>query len=132
MGKKAAGFWMRVAANLLDGIILGIPLVIISLLINNNFGDILTDILGLLYSMILPIIWHGYTVGKKICGIKIVKVNGGKLGIGTMLLRYLVAGIIYGITFGICLLISAIMIGVRKDKRGIHDFIAGTQVIHDK
>ena len=33
---------------------------------------------------------------------------------------------------GLGYLAQAVMIGVRQDKRGYHDLIAGTCVIHDK
>lgn len=46
--------------------------------------------------MIVPILWHGYTVGKRIMGIRIVRVDGEKIGIGTMLLRYVIAALFYG------------------------------------
>src|SRR5690606_6922826 len=116
-----------------DGLIIGVPLAILGILItgdmeNSTFSSSLT----FAYTLILPVVWFGYTVGKKICGIRIVKVNGEKLGIGAMLLRTFVAGIIYGITFGIAAIVTAFMIGLRKDKRSIHDLIAGTYVTHEK
>lgn len=46
-------------------------------------------------------------------------------------IRNLVAGIVYGLTFGIGVLISAFMVGLREDKRAIHDFIAGTEVVYN-
>jgi uncharacterized RDD family membrane protein YckC len=70
-------------------------------------------------------------VGKRIVGIRIVKVNGERLGIGAMIMRSFVASLIYGVTLGIALIISAIMVGTRKDKRAIHDFLAGTYVTSD-
>lgn len=82
--------------------------------------------------LIVPILWFGYTVGKRIMGIRIVRVDGKKLGIGTMLLRYLVAALVYAITFGIGFIVSAFMVGMRKDHRAIHDFIAGTYVTSNK
>ncbi|RCX21475.1 RDD family protein [Fontibacillus phaseoli] len=65
------------------------------------------------------------------CGIKIRKVKDhSSPGFGTMLLRNVVAGIIYGLTFGIGIIISALMVGLREDKRSIHDLIAGTEVVY--
>lgn len=48
-----------------------------------------------------------------------------------MLLRVVVAGLLYFITFGIGFIVSVIMVAVREDKRAIHDFIAGTEVVWD-
>jgi uncharacterized RDD family membrane protein YckC len=130
---RPAGFWIRLGAALLDAIIIGIPLSILSYFIKGNWeGDIFTSLVDFLYYIIVPVLWTGYTVGKKITGIRIVKVNGEKLGIGAMLMRNLVAGIVYVITLGIGLIVSAFMVGLRSDKRAIHDLIAGTYVTYEK
>lgn len=65
-------------------------------------------------------------------GIRIFRVDGEKLGIGTMLLREFVAGIVYIVTLGLGMIVSAFMVGLRKDHRAIHDFIAGTYVTSNK
>ncbi|MED3855026.1 RDD family protein, partial [Priestia megaterium] len=100
---RPAGFWIRLLGNLLDGIIISIPLALIGFLITGDFDndDPVTSIIGFIYTVAVPILWYGYTVGKRIVGVRIVKVNGKKLGIGAMLLRVLVAGIVYGLTLGI-------------------------------
>jgi len=129
-----AGFWIRLGALLLDAIIVGVPLAIISLIITGGTREeYVTDIISFLYSLLVPVFWGGYTIGKRICGIKIRRVyDHSPPGIGTMLLRHVVAGILYGLTFGIGVVISALMVGLREDKRSIHDFIAGTEVVHDE
>ena len=53
------------------------------------------------------------------------------LAYGTMLLRVLVGGSCIRLTLGIALIVSAFMVGIREDKRAIHDFIAGTYVTYD-
>ncbi|MCM3628011.1 RDD family protein [Paenibacillus glycanilyticus] len=126
-----AGFWRRFGAAILDGLIIGIPLAIISLILFGKGDSLFTNIVSFLYSLLIPIVWNGYTIGKKICGIRIKRVDGMPIGIGTMLLRQLVGGLIYGFSFGIALIVSAFMVGLREDKRAIHDFIAGTFVEHD-
>lgn len=84
---RPAGFWIRLAANLLDALIIGIPLMIISYLITGDTGrEPLTDTISFLYSLLLPVFWYGYTVGKKLLGIRIVKINGEPVGFGTMLM----------------------------------------------
>ncbi len=130
---EPAGFWRRLLANILDGLIVSIPLGLISYMIFGNWEEnLFTSIVSFLYSLILPVVWMGYTVGKKLLGIRIAKVNGEKVGIGTMLMRTVVAALVYGITLGIGLIVSAFMVGLREDKRSIHDFIAGTYVTHQK
>ncbi len=134
MVNEPAGFWSRFFAGLLDGIIAGIPLYILSLfLTGSSESNWLSELLTFLYSLLLPVFWGGCTIGKRICGIKIQKVSDqGPPGIGTMLLRNLVAGFVYGITFGIAMIVSIFMVIFREDKRSIHDFIAGTEVVHFK
>ncbi|OPA79454.1 hypothetical protein BVG16_10305 [Paenibacillus selenitireducens] len=126
-----AGFWIRLGASLLDGLIVGVPLAILSYSITGGYGkEYVTDLLSFLYTLLLPVFWDGYTIGKRCVGIRIVKLDGSPPTIGTMLLRQVAAGLIYGFTFGIAAIISAIMVGVREDKRSIHDFIAGTEVVY--
>ncbi len=84
----------------------------------------------LLYGLIVPVIWYGYTVGKRICGIRIVKLDGSNVGIGTMLLRDIVAGFVYVITLGIAVIVSGFMVIFRQDKRSLHDMIAQTYVTY--
>jgi uncharacterized RDD family membrane protein YckC len=130
-GHKAAGFWIRLGSIIIDGLLL-IPLYIICMFL--GVSDIATEIfvnsINFLYYLIIPVIWSGFTVGKRVVGIKIVRTDGKKVGIGTTLKRYILASLVYIVTLGIAFIISAFMIGLRKDKRSIHDLIAGTQVIY--
>ncbi|WP_342599720.1 RDD family protein [Psychrobacillus sp. FSL H8-0483] len=124
-----AGFWIRFFAGIFDSLIIGIPLSIISYLLVGDWEETpITSFGNMLYSLIVPVLWYGYTVGKRILGIRIVKVDGTKPGFGTMILRVIVAGFIYVCTLGIGVIVSAFMVGLREDKRAIHDFIAGTYV----
>nr|WP_255570219.1 RDD family protein [Cohnella sp. CFH 77786] len=130
---RPAGFWIRFYAQILDGIIVSVPLALISFLVTGSWNDnIFNTIVSLLYTLLLPILWNGYTIGKRLAGIRIAKVNGENLGLGTMLMRNIVGGLIYGITVGIAAIVSAFMVGLREDKRSIHDFIAGTYVTKAK
>lgn len=71
-------------------------------------------------------------MGKKATNIRIVREDGGEEGLGTMLLRVVVGGIVYILTFGVGVIECAFMIGLRDDKRSIHDFIAGTYVTYNE
>ena len=132
MINRPGGFWVRLLATILDGLIIAIPLAVIGYLMTGNWeDDPLTSTVSFVYTLLLPVLWHGYTVGKKIMGIRIAKVNGEKLGIGAMLLRNLVGGLVYVVTLGIGVIVSAFMVGLREDKRSLHDMIAGTYVTYD-
>lgn len=151
MAQNPAGFWIRLGAAILDGIFITIAFSILFLLIPlpgsdeivynvediivYTRADLLSEVLSgigqLIYLIVVPVVWFGFTVGKRICGVRIVKLDGSKLGIGAMILRSFVAGLLYAFSFGILVLISGLMVMIRKDKRSIHDFIAGTYVTRD-
>ncbi len=128
---EPAGLGIRIAANIIDWLLVGIPLAVISLLFGLADDNPAINGISAVYALLLPVVWSGYTVGKKIVGIKIKKVDGSDLGIWAMFMRVVVAGIVFGLTLGIALIVSAFMIGHRQDKRGLHDFMAGTQVVYD-
>lgn len=141
MTGQPGGFWRRLAANIIDGFIVGIAGLIIGLIVvtifggdtsapdeGGNIGFNPSDSVSLLYSLALPVLWSGYTVGKKALGIRIVKKDGSNVGIGAMLMRVIVSGLVYLLTLGIGVIVSIFMVAIREDKRAIHDFIAGTQV----
>jgi uncharacterized RDD family membrane protein YckC len=134
MVNQPAGFWIRFGASILDGLLLGLVGIIITAILNfSETGQLIFDsIVQLGYLLILPVLWYGYTIGKRICGIRIVRMDGSNVGFGTMLLRVLVAGFVYVITLGIAYIVSAFMVGLRKDKRSIHDILANTYVTYQK
>ncbi|KHF39964.1 RDD family protein [Halalkalibacter okhensis] len=132
--KNPAGFWVRLGAGILDSVILFIVLGFISLIFYGQFymdRFSIIDTVNLLYYLFLPVFWYGYTLGKRALGIRIARIDGEKVGIGTMLLRDIIGGFVYAITLGITVIISAFMVGFREDKRSIHDLIAGTYVTYD-
>jgi uncharacterized RDD family membrane protein YckC len=132
---RPAGFWIRLGAGLLDGLIVSAVCGLIYSLITGGYSartGSFINILELLYSLLLPVFWSGYVIGKRIVGIRIVKVDGTAVTFPTMLLRVLVGGLVYVVTLGIGAVISAFMVGTREDKRSIHDLIAGTYVTYAK
>lgn len=134
MMKEPAGFWIRFVALLLDGLLVGLPLFIIGLIITGNWdrAERFSDFLMGLYALIVPSVWKGFTIGKRICGIRIRKVfDHEPPHLGIMLLRNVVGGLVYALTLGIGLIASIIMVAVREDRRALHDFIAATEVVHD-
>ncbi|GIP04374.1 RDD family protein [Paenibacillus lautus] len=130
---QVAGFWIRLGANILDGLIVSLPLTIIAGLITGNYeNEPISNLIFGLYGILVPVYWNGYTIGKRMCGIRIRKFDFLEPpGLGTMLLRNLVAGIVYALTLGIGLIVSIFMVALREDKRSLHDFIAGTEVVYD-
>ncbi|MFB5661869.1 RDD family protein [Alteribacillus sp. HJP-4] len=134
MEYKAGSFWRRLAAVLLDGIVVAALSFIIFYLMGGNLTSSPTEnwvqnLISLLYGMVLPAVWSGYTLGKKALGVRIIKMDGSNVSLWTMFLRYFVGGLVMVVTLGTALIASIIMIIVREDKRVVHDFIAGTRVI---
>jgi len=83
----------------------------------------LLNLLGLLY-YIVPTAISGQTLGKKVCGIRVVS-ETGKVGWLRAILRETVGKWISAIIIGI----GFIMVAFHKEKRGLHDLIAGTWVV---
>ncbi|MRG87789.1 RDD family protein [Salinibacillus xinjiangensis] len=129
--ERPAGFWLRFVASILDSLIIGFIFGIVTFITYGEFyldAPNVTDLLSVLYMILVPVFWRGYVIGKRIMNIRIVKVSGDNVTIGTMLLRVLLGGFIYAITLGIGLIISAFMVGLGEEKRAIHDYVAGTYV----
>ncbi|MGP4070355.1 RDD family protein [Halobacillus sp. B29] len=126
---QTVGFSKRFGASLLDGLIVFLPIGLISVfLFQVDMDSFVPNLIQSLYMMIVPVFWYGYVVGKKLMGIRVVKKDGRNVGIGTMIMRVFVSGLVYALTLGIGYIVSAFMVGLRRDNRAIHDFIAGTYV----
>ncbi|KHE71672.1 RDD family protein [Halobacillus sp. BBL2006] len=127
--KQPVGFWKRLGAAILDVLIVSLPISLLGILLFNwDFDNTYSRNIYVLYQLIVPIVWSGYVVGKRIVGIRIVKKDGSNVGILAMFLRTIIGGLVYALTLGIGAIVSAFMVGLREDRRAIHDFIAGTYV----
>lgn len=138
-----AGFFVRLAAFLLDMLIVNVLLTVIKvpvwfvqlavgdvflfkpLLFSYNVFDILYYLLTVAY-FILATYFSGNTLGKYLMKIKVVSTDGQKMNFMSVLIRetvgrYLSALIIY---------IGYMMAGWDTKKQGLHDRIADTYVIY--
>ena len=132
-----ADFGMRLIAEILDVMIILVPIAIImylsmgTLSLNATQG-VMGNSLYIVYSMIVPVIWRGYNVGKRLVNIKIKKSNGKGLTLLDMFLREFIGKFFLAyVTVSLSTIISALMIMFRIDKRAIHDFLAGTYVSNE-
>lgn len=140
MVNNPAGFWRRFVALLLDGIIIGIIVTLLTFFIfrappdPDVFAaqDVFSTLVWWVYLIFLPLIWSGYVIGKAIVGIRICRVDGQNVRLSNMVLRVIIGGLVYAITFGIGFIVSLFMVIFRQDKRSLHDLIAGTYVTKDK
>jgi uncharacterized RDD family membrane protein YckC len=130
------GFWIRLVGFLLDAILIGavVSLTVFLFALDTSNQTVQTgeSIFTIMYFVLVPVLWSGYTFGKRMVRVRIVKKDNSSVTIGTMLLRYVVTGLIYGISFGIAFVVSVFMVALRKDKRALHDLIAGTYVTYNK
>ncbi len=121
------GFWIRVAASLLDGVILGLPTTIIGYGLLFATGSFALYNLVLLAYVVLIVYLDGTkggTPGKLILKLRIVNEQGQFIGIPMAILRY-IGKIVATLLLGIGLL----MIAFTEKKQGLHDKIAKTYVI---
>ncbi|TVT28950.1 RDD family protein [Salinicoccus cyprini] len=133
---NVAGFWVRLGARVLDalliGMVIGTLVFVFRMDTESRLTQAIESVASILYFVLFPTFVYGYTVAKRLLNIRIVKKDGTDVNLSTMVLREVLGGIIYAVTFGLALIVSAFMVGLRKDKRAIHDLIAGTYVTHDR
>jgi uncharacterized RDD family membrane protein YckC len=142
---RAAGFWPRLGANILDRVVLGMlfglicqwkhwtmpaPPEVVNQETLQHFVDqfILFYKVAFPYLIVLTLLYDvllngtfGATFGKMAAGVKIVCADGSRLGYSRALLRSLAARLTIYIGF--------IWIIARADKRALHDLAAGTRVV---
>jgi uncharacterized RDD family membrane protein YckC len=133
------GFWRRFIASIIDGLITtAAGFLFVSVFFQwvlsdsgsmSNAIDSMESLFSLIYGLLLPVLWSGFTVGKKALGIKIQQVTGDEVTFWTMIKRVIFGAIVYILSFGFLVFVSGFMVIFREDKRSIHDFIAGTHVI---
>ncbi len=134
-GLYYAGFWIRLGAIFIDGLLMKIVALVIGLAMGYSLGQ-LTDAksqplglsllsFGLLvaYEIVCVGTW-GATVGKRACGLRVVTANGGKVSYLRATGRYF-SKIISALPCAIGYIIAAF----DSEKRALHDRICGTRVV---
>lgn len=138
-----AGFFVRLAAYIIDLIIVGTASIVVRFPIwltkianPDNFlvtdfifeysvADILFYLLSVTYFVLLTY-FTGSTLGKKLFNIKIISTEGRKYTFFEILFRetvgrFLAELIIY---------IGYFVVGIDKNKRGLHDYLSDTCVVY--
>jgi uncharacterized RDD family membrane protein YckC len=132
MKMRAAGFWIRFLALLLDGIFMSLIFWFIHRIGIYTGGLKDSAACTAIYNFFLPFLWSGQTVGKRITGIRIIRYQsdpGERPGAVSLLIRVLIADVASAFSFGVIPLVSLFMVVIRPDKRALHDLAAGTQVV---
>lgn len=140
-----AGFWVRLAAYVIDSIIVFFGLLFVRLFLsgimsvlsdtwiggNILFHYTLKDILlygfQVLY-FILCTYLTGTTLGKRAMNLRVVSADGQKLTILNVVYRETIGRFLCGLSVGIGYIIA----GVDREKRGLHDILCDTRVIYAK
>jgi uncharacterized RDD family membrane protein YckC len=135
---RPAGFWVRLVAFLLDVFVIIIAQFLLGRLAALRWGadvDGVTRFSGgvafftLVFAVVYPAALHaiaGQTLGKLVMGVRVVGVDGALLPLGAALLRAVVSLLALVFAFGLGHVIG----GLRKDKRALHDLLAGSRVEH--
>jgi uncharacterized RDD family membrane protein YckC len=152
-----AGWWSRVGAAIVDGIIIGIGALLIMALFGSVFsiGFFASDeagvvavvvglmlsfvaiaIVALLYAPLMMARTNGKTLGRMAMGIRVVRAKGQPMTFGFAMLREvavkaLLFGIASSITFGLASLADVLWPLWDDENRALHDFIVDTRVVRD-
>ncbi|HUF94043.1 MAG TPA: RDD family protein [Candidatus Limnocylindria bacterium] len=134
---RAAGFWIRAAALVIDLVIVGFVKLSLELIAGRRYGAeveqawsfqttivLFTLLFTAAYTTLLHT-WLGQTVGKSVVGVRVIAADGRGLDGNAAFLRYL-GYYVSMATFGFGYLMAAL----RRDKRALHDLIAGSRVEH--
>ncbi len=106
-----AGFWIRLVASLIDGIV-----------------QLVLPVIGLIINVYLTG-EKGYSIGKKVLGLKVIKEDGKyPIGLVDALIREVVGKFISSLLLGL----GYLLIGFDSRKQGLHDKIAKTYVVYEK
>jgi uncharacterized RDD family membrane protein YckC len=133
-----AGFWMRVVATLLDGMIVFLLQFVLGFLLAtagiamSNSGPEEVSGLVMLFGYILSFAYYivftghgGQTPGKMALRIKVIRRDGSNIGYKRAAFREVVGKFISGII----LCIGYLMVAFDEQKQGLHDRMADTYVI---
>ena len=129
-----AGFWIRVGAKMIDGLIIGgagILSFILIFLIGGRQNQHIAVMVLYVFVYGINILYvtffigkYGATLGKMACGLKVVRPDRERVSYGRAFARYFAE-----ILSGIILYIGYIMVAFDKEKRALHDHICDTRVI---
>jgi len=143
---RYAGFWIRFVAQLIDGIVLSIGMAVLLVplgifALGVDLGAVAAGVPGpgaaivSLLSFVIPILYYVLltasrwqaTLGKRALKIYVSPVDGGRVSPIKSILRY-----VGYIVSSIPLMLGFVMAAFHKQKRGLHDIIAGTVALRGR
>ena len=134
------GFWLRVGAYAVDCVVLLIPTLMISFLyraLTPAASDAEQSAVALVDACLSVIVWWVYTaalqsstwqatVGKKVCGLRVVGYGGDRISFGRATGRYFA-----GFLSALLLCMGFFMIAWTRRRQGLHDMMAETYVVKE-
>src|SRR5215208_3911126 len=150
-----AGWWERVGATLIDGIIISIGALIVlaifgsvfsvgffaddetgvgALIVGLVLGSIAVAVVALLYAPFMMARTNGKTLGRMALGIRVMRADGAPISFGfavvrEVLIKSLLFGILGSITAGIASLLDVLWPLWDDENRALHDFVVNTRVV---
>ena len=120
---RTAGFWLRAGAYMIDGLVLAL-ISLLAVPLPEALGLVARLLIPALYFTLMPVLAQGQTLGKRAAGLAIVRSDGSPLSYGRTFARWL-GYLLSTITLGLGFLCAAFT----KNKRALHDYVAGTRVV---
>ena len=121
------GFWVRLAAAFVDGIVVALMVGILAVILVPALG-----ILGVIIAYLSVILYHtlfigfkGQTLGKMALGVKVVNAQGEVPGFWRAALSETIGKFVSGLVLNL----GYLWAGWDRDKRSWHDHIASTYVV---
>jgi uncharacterized RDD family membrane protein YckC len=133
-----AGFGIRFGAKFLDGLILGVPFMIVFFLVllpqarvrgphPPNFLPLMLQFGFIFLQLAYQVFFlgkYGATPGKMVCRLRVVTADGGKIGYGRAVGRFFSE-----MLSGMICYVGYIMVAFDSQKRALHDHICNTRVV---
>lgn len=132
------GIWLRLAAEIVDSVVLLIPTLLVSFLyrsatpVNNEMEKLIVELWDTSLNLA---IWWVYTatllssswqatIGSRVCGLKVVDYDGRRISFGRATGRYFASFLSAALLF-----VGFLMIAWTQRRQGLHDFMANTLVV---
>ncbi|RJQ75977.1 MAG: RDD family protein [Desulfobacteraceae bacterium] len=141
-----AGFWIRLGAKIIDGLILGVlqyaVIIPMGIMAFSSMSDLSGDLsssrpfmfvaLSQLIAILIPLLYNTFfvgrfaaTPGKMACRLRVIAPDGGRISYMRALGRNCAE-----LISGLILLIGYLMAAFDTEKRTLHDRICSTRVVH--
>ena len=133
---RPAGFWIRAAAFVVDALVILLAQFLLGFMAGRRWGvdaersmtfQGAVAFFTLVFAVLYPAVLHavaGQTIGKLLTGVRVVATDGEPLPLGAALLR----AIVHWLSLIFMLGLGHVLAGLRKDKRALHDLLAGSRV----